>query len=290
MKHFADTKLSLQELEDLIDLVFVNTNPVFDFIRPINPNTIQLGSMHLQPPKPIEDPKLKTLLDSSQNGVIYMSLGSNVKSKDLSDENKATFLNVFRRLPYQVLWKFEDDHLTNLSDNVKISKWFPQADLLAHPNVKLFIMQGGLMSMEEAIDRETPVIVMPFMFDQYKNGLKAQEEGFGLRLDLDDLTEAKLFKAINETMKPECKEKIKIFKEIMNDQPMTSLEKAVWWVEHVIRHKGAKHLKYIGRKVPLYQKLWLDIFAFFLFLFYIVKKLRLFFKNKILPGEKAKKD
>lgn len=29
----------------------------------------------------------------------------------------------------------------------------------------------------------------------------------------------------------------------MNDQPQTSLQRAVWWIEHVIRHKGGKYLK-----------------------------------------------
>lgn len=30
--------------------------------------------------------------------------------------------------------------------------------------------------------------------------------------------------------------------ELARDQPMEPLEKAVWWIEYVIRHNGTKHL------------------------------------------------
>lgn len=140
-RYFETLDTNQAKLEERVDLVFVNTNPVLDYHRPITPNTIQLGFMHVNPPKPVVG-ELKELLDSSQNGIIYMSLGSNVKSKDLREETKAIFLKVFRNLPFDILWKFEDDRLANKSENVRISKWFPQSDLLAHPNVKLFITQG----------------------------------------------------------------------------------------------------------------------------------------------------
>ena len=273
-KFFTNFTGGLSEVEDRVDLVFVNTNPVLDYVRPITPNTIQLGAMHVDPPKPVVG-ELKELLDSSTHGVIYMSLGSNVKSKDLRPETQQIFINVFRALPYDVLWKFENDQLTNKSDNVRISKWFPQSDLLAHPNVKIFITQGGLMSLEEAIDRETPMIGIPFLLDQYQNSLKVQEEGFGLRLDLEDVTEVSLREAITEVMKPKYKENVKRFKKLMYDQPMTSREKAVWWTEHVIRHKGAKHLKYPGRHVPFYQRYCLDVLTVLLLISYLLVK---FFK------------
>lgn len=30
---------------------------------------------------------------------------------------------------------------------------------------------------------------------------------------------------------------------IINDQPQSPLDKAIWWTEYVIRNKGAKHLR-----------------------------------------------
>lgn len=288
-RYFPNITKNLAGIEDRVDLIFVNTNPVLDYARPITPNTIQLGSMHVHPPNPVVG-ELKELLDSSQNGIIYMSFGSNVKSKDLRNETKAIFIEVFRLLPYDVLWKFEDDRLANKSDNVKISKWFPQSDLLAHPNVRLFITQGGLMSLEESIDRETPMLGVPFLLDQYQNCLKIQEEGFGLRLDLEDITVKSLHNAIVEVMKPKYKENIKKFKQLIYDEPMTSREKAVWWTEYVIRHKGAKHLKYPGRLVPFYQRHWLDVIAALASILYLLRKLFTLLRRVIISFRKMKKE
>lgn len=258
VKHFPRVTASLDKMKERIQLLMTNTNPTMGFIRPLLPNTIQLGFMHIEPPKPLPSGFLKTFLDNSKNGVIYMSLGSNVQSKDLSPEFLEIFLKVFGSLSYDVLWKFEDDNLPNKPDNVMISKWLPQSDLLAHPKIKVFITQGGQQSMEEAIDRSVPLIVIPFLGDQDANANRIVRREIGLHLELHSLTEAKLLAAINEMMKPKYKINIKKLRELVYDEPMTSRERAVWWTEFVIRNKGAKHLEYPGRLMPFYQKYWLD--------------------------------
>lgn len=62
---------------------------------------------------------------------MYLSLGTNVLSKDLPQEKKKMFLEAFKELPFKFLWKFEDDSLKNLPSNVKIAKWVPQQDVLS---------------------------------------------------------------------------------------------------------------------------------------------------------------
>lgn len=260
-KHFPTVRSSIKSLKERVQLIMTNAHPAMGFIRPILPNTIQLGFMHIEPPKPLANGKLKTFLDNSKNGVIYMSLGSNVQSKDLSPEILQTFSKVFGNSTYNVVWKFEAENLPNKPDNVLISKWLPQSDLLAHPSIKLFITQGGQQSMEEAIDRTIPMIVIPFLGDQDANARRMVQKGIGLHLELHTLSESKLVGAITEMLKPTYKENIQKLRELVNDQPMTSREKAVWWTEYVIRHKGAKHLEYPGRSVPFYQKYCLDFIS-----------------------------
>ncbi|CRL06668.1 CLUMA_CG019487, isoform A [Clunio marinus] len=257
-KHFPSVTKSISQMKERVDLIMTNTHPVMGFVRPILPNTIQLGFMHIEKPKPLADGELKNFLDNSKNGVIYMSLGSNVQSKDLHPETLSLFFKVFNSLEFDVLWKFEADTLPNKPKNVMISKWWPQGDLLAHPKIKLFITQGGQQSMEEAIDRTVPMIVVPFLFDQDSNAKRMVERGIAIHLELHTLNEANLMKAIKQILKPEYKSNIQNLRTLIYDQPMSSRERAVWWTEYVIRHKGAKHLAYPGRLVPFYQKYWLD--------------------------------
>jgi glucuronosyltransferase len=141
-KYFPELQTSPDELRNSVQLLFINTHPALGFVRPITPKTIQLGFMQIEKPKPLPT-DLKKFLDDSENGVIYMSLGSNVRSSDLNPAFIDIFRNVFKSLKYDVIWKFENENLSNKPKNVKISKWLPQLDLLAHPKIKLFIMQGG---------------------------------------------------------------------------------------------------------------------------------------------------
>lgn len=289
-RHFPSVKTPVEKIKERIQLLMTNTNPVLGFIRPLLPNTIQLGFMHIEPPKPLPKGELKTFLDNSENGVIYMSLGSNVQSKDLGPEILKTFIKVFGSLRYNVLWKFEADDLLNRPENVQISKWLPQSDLLAHPSIKLFITQGGQQSMEEAIDRTVPMIVIPFLGDQDSNAKRMERKGIGLHLELYTLTELKLVAAINEMLKPKYKENIKTLKALVNDQPMTSREKAVWWTEFIIRNKGAKHLEYTGRLVPFYQKFWLDFIAIFLVSLTVILKTLIRIYTKLFASNKLKSE
>jgi glucuronosyltransferase len=47
---------------------------------------------------------------------------------------------------------------------------------------------------------------------------------------------------------------------LVDDVPMKSPEKAVWYIENVIRNKGAKHLRYPQKHIPFYQYHYYDIF------------------------------
>ena len=73
---------------------------------------------------------LKDFLDDSPEGVVYFSLGTNVRSETLPDEKKEAFLSAFAELPQKVLWKWEADKMPGLPPNVKLAKWLPQQDVL----------------------------------------------------------------------------------------------------------------------------------------------------------------
>lgn len=74
---------------------------------------------------------LKQYLDSSKNGVVYVSFGTNVDSTMLPAEKVQVLVRAFSKLPYDILFKWDNEELPGRSDNVKISKWLPQSDLLS---------------------------------------------------------------------------------------------------------------------------------------------------------------
>ncbi|KAF5287357.1 hypothetical protein FQA39_LY15960 [Lamprigera yunnana] len=263
-KHFGADYPPFQDMAFNASLVLTNSDPVFHKIRPLVPSVIQIGGgAYREPGKPL--PKdLKDTLDSAKEGFIYFSLGSNVKSKDLSEQTRNVILETFRELPYTVLWKFELDDLPNKPKNVITSKWLSQARVLSHPNVKLFITQGGLQSMEEAIYNHVPFLVMPFFGDQELNSKKIVQKGFGLSVDYKTLTKEHFMENILEVINnPKYKNRVKELADLASDEPMNGIEKAVWWTEYVIRHKGARHLRSPLLDIPTYQYYLLDVIAVF---------------------------
>ncbi|KAF2903763.1 hypothetical protein ILUMI_02413 [Ignelater luminosus] len=254
---------TIEEISARSSLMFVNTNIVLHRIRPLLPNVIQLGGgMHLSDPKPL--PKdLANLLDKATNGFIYFSLGGNVKSNLLPDYTRKILLETFAELPYSVLWKYEQEDLLDKPDNVITSKWFPQQNILRHPNIKLFITQGGLQSIEEAVYSHVPIIGIPFAVDQEGNVLNMVDKGIGVFLDYKTLEKDVFKKTITEVINnPLYRTKAIELAELAKDVPMSGLESAVWWTEYVIRHKGAKHLRSPALDLPAYQYFLLDVFVF----------------------------
>lgn len=141
---------------------------------------------------------MKEFLDDAVEGVVYFSLGSNVKSAFLDENKRNVILETLSQLPYKILWKFETEDITEISPNIKILEWIPQQAVLAHPNLKLFISQGGLQSMEEAIVYKVPLLVIPFIFDQQYNAKRAVQLGIGLSLSFEDMEHENLKEAIIE--------------------------------------------------------------------------------------------
>ncbi|KAK5649370.1 hypothetical protein RI129_000399 [Pyrocoelia pectoralis] len=272
-KHFGTGYPMIEDIFKNYSMFFVNTNHFFHPIKPLLPNIIQIGGgTHLQKPTFLPE-NLQNVLDNAKNGVIYFSLGSNVKSKDLFDDTRLEILETFKELPYTVLWKFENENLPNISKNVIISKWFPQQDVLRHPNVKLFITQGGLQSLEEAIFSHVPIIGIPVMImsDQTSNIANIVSKGLGLSLDYKNIRKEDFKSAILTVIQnPRYRNKVKEIAALIQDQPETGLHRAVWWTEYVIRHGGAPHMRNPGIDFPWYQYYLLDIIGFVLLISMVV--------------------
>lgn len=221
-------------------------------------------------------------------------MGSNIQSKHISETNRKHIVDTFAELPYKILWKFEDEEFPDKPSNVKISKWLPQQDILAHPNVKLFITQGGLQSLEEAITNEIPLLAIPFMTDQFANAKRITKLGIGLNLNFETLTKKDLKRSVLEVIRNTVyKQKIREIKDLLVDQPMTGLDKAIWWTEYVLRHRGAPYFRNRVVDMPWYEYFLLDVIGFVVitvgFALLMMYKMGKFFIAKTSNGLSAAK-
>lgn len=132
----------VEELQQNISMIFVNTHRSIFKPRPQMPGMVSVGGAHIKSPKPLSQ-DLQEFMDNSSNGVILFSLGAFMRSDKMPKEKIQTFLEVFGKLKQNVLWKLENESLLNVPPNVRIQKWLQQSDVLAHPNVVLFISHGG---------------------------------------------------------------------------------------------------------------------------------------------------
>ncbi|KAJ0171753.1 hypothetical protein K1T71_012516 [Dendrolimus kikuchii] len=243
-KLFGDDTLPLNELTNNVDMLFLNVHPIWEDNRPVPPNVVYVGCLNELPEKKLLPKDLQKYLDSSNNGVIYISFGSNILPSMLSPEKIEILIGAFAKLPYDVLFKWDKEKLPGNTKNVKTAKWFPQTDILRHPNTKAFITQGGLQSTCESIKCGVPLIGIPLFSDQWYNVEKYVRHGIGLRLDLEKLNEDKVIRAVRNVVEDNSyRQNVKKLNEIMNDMPQSPLERAVWWTEHILRHGGGKHLR-----------------------------------------------
>lgn len=141
-----------------------------------------------------------------------------------------------------------------------IRKWLPQTDILAHPNIILFISHGGMFSNYESIAHGIPMIMIPFIADQFRNAIKVEEAGYGKFLDFNDLTMESLTRTLNEILlNGNYSKRAKEISAIFNDNIVHPMDEAMWWIEYIIRFKGAKHLKSHAIQMSWFQYLQLDV-------------------------------
>ncbi|XP_039753666.1 UDP-glycosyltransferase UGT5-like [Pararge aegeria] len=262
---------SLYDLQKDASIMLINSHFSYDTPFALLPNIVEIGGAHLSRSNTSLPEDLQKLLDESKHGVVYVSFGSNVRSADLPEEKKKAFLNVFKKLKQTVVWKWEEDILEGKPNNLVIRKWFPQKEILAHPNIKVFIAHGGLIGMQETIFNGVPVVGIPIYSDQHNNLVLAEEAGFGKLLQYHDITEKNLDKALHDVLNNDSyMKKAKELQKIWKDRPMSPLDTAMFWLEYVIRNKGAEYIKNPARNMNWFAYNMVDVYAFILAILTIV--------------------
>ncbi|XP_058498198.1 UDP-glucuronosyltransferase 2B17-like [Solea solea] len=245
------------------DLWLMRVDFIFEFPRPTMPNVIYIGGFQGKPAKSLPKDLEEFVQSSGEHGVVIMTLGTLLN--DIGPEISAIIASAFANLPQKFVWRHNGKRPDTLGNNTMLVEWLPQNDLLGHPKTKAFMTHGGTNGIYEAIYHGVPVLGMPLIFDQYDNMVRLRARGVAeivevATLDVDTLTSA--LKNFLDPKKPYKQNMMKL-SELHQDKPMKPLESAMFWVEFVMRHKGAAHLRTESYKMPWYAYHGLDVMAVF---------------------------
>uniref|UniRef100_A0A3B1J047 UDP-glucuronosyltransferase n=1 Tax=Astyanax mexicanus TaxID=7994 RepID=A0A3B1J047_ASTMX len=245
------------------DIWLIRTYWDFEYPRPLLPNFKFVGGLHCKPAKPLPKEMEEFVQSSGDDGIVVFSLGSMVKN--LTKDRANTIASALGQIPQKVLWRYSGDKPDTLSPNTKLYDWIPQNDLLGHPKTRAFITHGGTNGLYEAIYHGVPMVGIPLFADQPDNLLHMKTKGAAVTVDFNKMKTEDLKEALTEVINnPSYKESMMRLSRIHHDQPMKPLDQAVYWIEFVMRNKGAKHLRVEAHNLTWYQYHCLDVIAFLL--------------------------
>ncbi|XP_072050023.1 UDP-glucuronosyltransferase 2A1-like [Amphiura filiformis] len=248
------------------ELFLINTDFALDFARPLLPSEIPVGGLTTEKTKPLSEDWIEFLESAGEDGVVLFSMGS--YATGLDEDVAGLFAGAFAQLPQKVIWKLNGKPSATLTPNVKVVDWIPQNDLLGHPQIKAFVYHCGLNGVWEAVYHGAPVVAVPLFGDQYDNAQRLVSRGMALKVDITTLTSDELAQAIRTVIRdPSYKKNATRLSAIFRDSPRTPIEVAADWIEYVIRHGGAKHLRSAALDLNIFQYLLIDVIAVLLLAF-----------------------
>ncbi len=90
-----------------------------------------------------------------------------------------TLVQAFSRLPQRVIIEVSDSSVVDAHDNLLATHFLPQQDLLAQPNVRLFVSHCDSYGVMEAIYHAVPMVGLPIFLDHVDVCAKMKFRGMG---------------------------------------------------------------------------------------------------------------
>lgn len=247
------------------ELWLVRADFVFEFPRPSMPNLVYIGGFQCRPAKPLPADLEEFMQSSGDHGVVVMSLGTLIAG--LPKEVMEAIASAFAQIPQKVIWRFIGQRPSTLGNNTLLIQWFPQNDLLGHPKTRAFVAHGGTNGLYEAIYHGVPVLGLPLLFDQLDNIVRLQARGGARMLDAATCSTEEFLEALMDILKnPTYRQNMQKLSNLHRDQPLHPLDKAVYWIEFVLRNKGAPHLRAEAYNMSEFSYYCLDLVTLVLFM------------------------
>ncbi|XP_012864319.1 PREDICTED: UDP-glucuronosyltransferase 1-9-like [Dipodomys ordii] len=257
------TPVTTYDLFSQVSIWLLRTDFVLDFPRPVMPNMVYVGGINCHRGKPLPKEFEAYINASGEHGIVVFSLGSMVA--EIPEKKAMAIAEALGQIPQTVLWRYTGSRPSNLANNTILVKWLPQNDLLGHPKTRAFITHSGSHGIYEGICNGVPMVMMPLFGDQMDNAKRMETRGAGVTLNVLEMTSDDLANALKAVINDKSyKENIMRLSSLHKDRPIEPLDLAVFWVEYVMRHKGAPHLRPAAHDLTWYQYHSLDVIGFLL--------------------------
>lgn len=123
-----------------------------------------------------------------------------------------------------------------------------------------FLSISGISGTLEGTARGVPMLFIPFFADQRRNALRSEQNGNGLTLPFAKITNETFSTALYEVLTNKAYlNRAKELAILFNDNLVHPMNESIYWIEHVMRSKGAKHLKSNAVNMPWFSVLLLDV-------------------------------
>lgn len=198
-KVFSESNRTFEDVRvSSVVLSLVNSHFSISFPKPFLPNAVDVPGMQINEDimNPLPD-DIKDFIESSEHGIIYISLNNKIKSSTMDVEKKRDLIAALSSLKQNTIWQFDEDNLNVDPKKIMIRKWSPQYEILRHANTKIFVTSADLSSCTEAIYFAKNVIAVPIFGEQHRNARKLAKSNQGVLINYFNLTSSSLTWAVD---------------------------------------------------------------------------------------------
>ncbi len=180
----------------------------FEYPRSLLPTIHYVGPLVSMTTEPLSAGLMSWLSSKPEQSVVFISMGSAAR---LNNELGAAIVNGILSTNYFAIWSLRqsNQHILeglNLQEEVfYISDWLPQQTVFKSKSIAMAMLHGGMGGINEALSNAIPIIVIPYVNDQYGCAARVQHAGAGLQLDGNSFTAEDIRNAVETVALPEYK-------------------------------------------------------------------------------------
>ena len=259
INHGLNTSLHIGNSFNNAALRFILGDYALDYVRPVEPSHVLIGGSIPSTASTTAPDQVQELLESApEQGVVVVSFGS--LAKTYGSEWRELFASALAKLPYKVIWKYNETKPDNLGSNTLLVPWLNQAQLLTSPKIAVFVTHCGLNGAFESSQNGVPVVAIPLFADQFYQATKLSRVGMCAQLDIKYMTASQLHSTILEVGTNKLyRQNARRVAYLMGNKPVSSADSIRYWVNQVVKLKGAPHLHSREGDLTWYQYMLIDV-------------------------------